>query len=389
MTTGSIHLNGKPISDIRRVACISTSRADAGIYRPLMRALIDSGYETLCLAGGTHLDPAYGGTIDQLEAIEGLRVVRVAHSTGDGTPKGVAAAAGEAMAAFGRALDDTRPELAFALGDRLEMLAAVLSASVARVPVAHLHGGERTTGAYDDACRDAITMMSSLHFVAAPAYAARLRSIAPDAGRVFCVGALAIDTLLQFKPLSVAATSRAIGLDMSAPTAMVLLHPETLSAIPAAEQGRIVVNALRDEDLRLLLFGVNADVGCDALGRELASFAKSRDDVVSVASADADVFHSCMAHAALMIGNSSSGVIEAASFGLPVVNVGERQGGRLRTKNVLDTPFDVAAIQSAIRRARTPAFRASLSGMPNPFGDGRAANRILRVLAGESCKMFE
>lgn len=389
MSTVSIHPNGLPLSSIRRVACISTSRADSGIYRSLWRALIDHGYDTTCLAGGTHLDSQSGRTLGDLVAVDGLRVVPVAHAVGDGTAAGVAAAAGEAMGAFGRAIDQHRPDLVFVLGDRLEMLAAGLSAAAARVPIAHLHGGERTAGAYDDRCRDAMTMMSALHFVAMPAYASRIRSMVADASHVFAVGALAIDLLTGFRPLSVEATSRAVGLDLAAPTLLVLFHPETLASISAETQGRIVAEALRRVEMQLLVFGVNADVGSDAVGRAMASISKSRGGVATMASAPPEVFHSCMAHARAMVGNSSSGIIEAPSFGLPVVNIGNRQGGRLRAKNVVDTPFDGASIVEAIRRVTTTSCRSALEGMDNPFGDGRASERICSILRGKPIAMFE
>lgn len=364
--------------------CISTSRADSGIYRPLWRALIDGGYETTCLAGGTHPDARYGRTIDDLAEVEGLRVVPVSHATGDGTAAGVAAAAGEAMAAFGRALAEAGPELVFVLGDRLEMLAAAMSATVAGIPIAHLHGGERTAGAYDDKCRDAITMLADLHFAALPEYAARIRSMGVDAERVFCVGALAIDAVRKFEPMPVESVSASVGLDLSRPTILVLLHPETLSAMPAAAQGRIVADALRGIAMQLLVFGVNADVGSDAVGAALSELCASRSSAVSIASARPAVFCSCMAHAQAMAGNSSSGIIEAASLGLPVVNIGDRQGGRVRGRNVVDVPFDVDAIVQAIREAASERFRAGLAGLVNPYGDGGAARRIIGVLRGDT-----
>ncbi|MCB9855398.1 MAG: UDP-N-acetylglucosamine 2-epimerase (hydrolyzing) [Phycisphaerales bacterium] len=389
MSIAPIHLNGVPLTAIRRVACISTSRADSGIYRSLWHALIAGGYETTCLAGGTHLSSRAGATINELRAIDGLRVVPVAHATGDGTAAGVASAAGEAMGAFARAIDAVRPELVFVLGDRLEMLAAAMSATAARVPIAHLHGGERTAGAYDDQCRDAMSMLSALHFAAMPAYASRIRSMGVDASRVFCVGALAIDAIQAHAPMSVVATSRAVGLDLSRPTLLVLFHPETLGPLSADVQGRIVADALREVDKQVLVVGVNADVGSVAVGAALASVAELRDSAVHVASVPPEVFYSCMAHAWAMVGNSSSGMIEAASFDLPVVNIGNRQGGRIRPANVVDVAFEPAAIGEAIRRVTTPSFRAGLHGISNPYGDGLASARICSILRGEPIAMFE
>lgn len=388
MTTVEIHLADKPISEIRRIACLSTSRADSGIYRPLWRLLIQNRYDVTCLAGGTHLSEKHGNTIDDLRDIDGLCIVPVAHETGDGSPAGVAAAAGDALRTFGRAIERQRPELVFVLGDRLEMLAATMSAVVAGVPIAHLHGGERTAGAYDDRYRDAITMLSDLHFAALPRYADRIRSMGVDGGRVFSVGALAVDALRAFEPMDVEATSRAVGIDLSKPTALVLFHPETLSAIPAAEQGRIVAHALRGVDLQLVIFGVNADVGCDAVASALADLIHTRGGVAAIASVPPVVFYSTMAHARLMVGNSSCGIIEASSFALPVVNIGNRQGGRARASNVIDVPFSVSSISEAVRLAAGSDSHDRLAGMANPYGDGRAAVRICNLLRGERVDLF-
>ncbi len=388
MTTDQRPSDTSILSGLRRIGFVSTSRADSGVYRSLWRALIQAGFDVACYAGGTHLDARYGSTIDDLKAVDGLRVVPVRHSTGDGSAAGVAAAAGEATIAFGRAIDNDKPELLFVLGDRLEMLAATYSAVVSRRLIGHLHGGERTAGAYDDKCRDAITMMSDLHFASLPAYADRLRSMVSDASRVFCVGSLAVDRLHAFTPLSIDETSRIVGLDMARPTLLVLLHPETLSALSAVEQAGIVVDALGGVEGQLLILGVNADVGSDAVSSALSRLCATRNDAVMMTSLPPDVFGSCMVHARAMIGNSSSGIIEAASIRLPVVNIGERQGGRVRGANVVDVAFERRAIVEGVRKATSASFRAGLAGLANPYGDGHAARRIRGILRGETIDEF-
>lgn len=388
MTTDQRPLNTSILSGLRRIGFVSTSRADSGIYRSLWHVLIQDGFDVACYAGGTHLDPRHGSTIDDLRTVDGLRVVPVSHSTGDGSAASVAAAAGEATTAFGRAIDDDKPEFLFVLGDRPEMLAATCSAVVSRRLIGHLHGGERTAGAYDDKCRDAITMMSDLHFASLPAYADRLKSMVSDASRVFCVGSLAVDRLHAFSPVSIDETSRMVGLDMARPTMLVLFHPETLSALSAAEQTDIVVDALGRVDGQLLILGVNADVGSDAISSGLSRLCATRDDAVKMASLPPDIFGSCMVHARAMIGNSSSGIIEAASVRLPVVNIGERQGGRVRGENVIDVSFDRQAIMEGVRKAMSESFRAGLAGLTNPYGDGHAARRIRGILRGETIDEF-
>lgn len=393
---------------LRRIGCVSTSRADSGILRPLLRALATEGrWDVVCLAGGTHHSDRFGRTIDELhdvaEAVSATHAphnaprageapgnrreprIKIHHlerqAVGD-APHDVATTAGRAVVVFSEALAETKPDLVIVVGDRTEMLAAALAALIHRVPICHLHGGETTLGAYDEQCRHAITKLAHVHFAALPGYAARIRTLGEEEWRIHTVGALALDGLAAFKPEPIDALSDSVKLDFAQPTTVVAYHPETLAERDAASQIGPLLAALGETDDNLLFIGVNADVGHDAIRGAVERFVARRPRARLVPSLSQHRFWSCLAHARLLVGNSSAGIIEAASFGLPAVNVGDRQAGRVRPANVIDAPTDAAGIRAAIARAQSRAFRDGLTGLVNPYGDGRAAERIVSVLRG-------
>ncbi len=366
---------------LRRIACITTSRADAGIYHPVLTALTtESAWDVTCLAGGTHLSSGFGGTIEVFSDIPQLTTVPVDHWVpGDG-PVEVAATAGRAVEQYAQALAANRPDLVFVLGDRTEMLAATLAALILAIPIAHLHGGDITEGAYDNQCRHAISKLSHVHFAALPEHAERIKSMGEESWRVHTVGAPAIDVLRDFKPSTVSELSGAVGIDFSRPTVVVVFHPETLHHWPATRQIEELLQSLHFLDANVLMIGPNADVGHNAIRDALQRFAASRENACLVTSLSQHRYWSCLSHAAVLLGNSSSGIIEAACFSLPVVNVGERQTGRMRSGNVLDVAMDRDEITAALGKAVDPTFREGLRDLANPYGDGHASERIVAAL---------
>lgn len=354
-----------------RIACISTSRADAGIYRPLLRALeIDSRFEPLLLC--SHDNP----TVDAFN----FRVVRTALNQRGDNPLDVAHATGSAVGKFAELLIQIKPDLVFVLGDRTEMLAATLAATICTIPIAHLHGGDTTRGAYDDACRHAITKLSHVHFPALKEHADALRALGESPDRIHLSGALAIDALARFRPDSIEVCSAAIGIDLRRPTLMAVFHPGTISDVPLEAQIECLIRAISASEMQVLWMDPNADVGHGSIQHAIAAFAQQRP-VIRMTSAPQDQFWSCLFHCRALVGNSSAGIIEAASLKRPAVNVGHRQEGRVRARNVIDAGFNAEEIVKAIRRAASDEFHASLSNLTNPYGDGRAAERIVSVLS--------
>ncbi len=380
-TTGSPRAPAGSPPWLRKIGWVTTSRADAGIYRPLLDRLATvKAWQVTCFAGGTHHAAQFGRTIEELTDLHAVRLVGVEHLVeGDG-PTQVAATAGRAISAFSQAFSQNEVDLLLVLGDRTEMLAAALAATIHKLPIAHLHGGDLTEGAYDDACRHAITKLAHLHFPALPQHADRILAMGEEGWRCRAVGALALDALHRFQPEPIDELGAAIGLDFAEPIIVVVFHPETLSDLSPTQQADELIAALQTLDGPMLIIGPNADVGHGPIGRALSRLVSSRPGAVLVPALSQQRYWSCLAHARVLVGNSSSGIMEAASLGLPVVNVGGRQTGRVKTPNVIDAPISRAQIAAAVRRAGEPDFRQGLTDMVNPYGDGCAAQRIVALL---------
>ncbi len=366
---------------LKKIAIVTTSRADAGIYRSLIEALAaQSIWRTFCLAGGNHYSASFGSTADAILQVKGMEIVPVEHFVEGDRPEDVARTAGQAVIEFSRALAEHSPDLVFVLGDRTEMLAAAMAAVIHRTPIAHLHGGDTTLGAYDEQCRHAITKLSHVHFPALSEHARRIELMGEESRRIHVVGALALDGLRSFQPVSAATFSDRVGVDFSKPTIIAAFHPETMSSMPPERQVLEFLGALEPLSLNILLIGPNADVGHAAIESRMREFVKARRGRVYFPSMTQADFWNGLIHAVALVGNSSAGIIEAASFRLPVVNIGDRQGGRIRPRNVIDARLNRTSILDAIEKALAPTFRAFLGDLTNPYGDGRTAERILSVL---------
>lgn len=368
---------------MRRIAVVTGARSDYGIYLPVLRRIEASrDLALLLIAGGTHLSTRHGRTIDAIRA-DGFRIAAAIDMTpraDDGVS--MAEAMGGGLSGLARAYADLAPDLVLLLGDRFEMLSAAAAALPLRLPVAHIHGGELTEGALDDAVRHAITKLSHLHFVAAEPYARRIIGMGEEPWRVVVSGAPALDNLRDLPLLPRGDLERTCGLPAGRPFLLVTYHPVTLEHERAAERTDAVLRALDHVGLPAVVTYPNADMGSAAIIERLEAFATARPGLARlVPNLGTQAYFSTMAHAAAMVGNSSSGIIEAASFRLPVVNIGDRQHGRVRAANVVDCGPEPEAIAAAIAKAIAPEFRETLRALCNPYGDGHAAARIVQTLA--------
>jgi UDP-N-acetylglucosamine 2-epimerase (non-hydrolysing) len=365
----------------RAIGVVTVARSDYGHLLPLLEALRAApDVELAVYVAGSHLVARLGRTADLVEADGWPVTARIDMGIDDDTPAVVAAATGRGMMGFAGAFARRRPDLLVVLGDRYEMLSAALAALPFALPVAHLHGGEVTEGAIDEQIRHAITKLAHLHFVAAEPYAARVRQLGEEAWRVHCCGAPGLDRLHGRATLTREALGARLGRPLGRPTLLVTFHPETLAAGDVPRQAEELTAALEKVEGHVVATAPGADVAARAIATALDRLAARRPATHLVATLGDDVYCSLLREADVMVGNSSSGLVEAPTFELPVVNVGERQRGRLRAANVLDVAADREAIAAAVRRALEPEFRRSLTGMVNPYGDGRAAPRIARVL---------
>lgn len=370
---------------MRRICVITTSRADYGILYWLLREINeDPQLELLLVVSGSHLAPEFGYTARQI-ADDGFSPSAIIEMLlASDTAVAAAKSTGLGLISFADALERLSPELVVLLGDRYELFSFAVPAVLSRVPIAHVHGGETTEGALDNAVRHAITKLASIHFPATESYRRRILQMGEDPARVFACGAPGIDSMYRTEILDRQETTKVLGFELDGTVALVTFHPATLESEKPLTQLRRVLEAVESTGTRAIFTKSNADEHGRSLNLEIESFCERNPSRFRVYdSLGLTAYFSCMKHCSLMIGNSSSGLIEAPSLGLPVVNVGDRQKGRVRAKNVIDVPCSTDAIRAGIEKACSPDFRDSLVDMHNPydpFGDGQASVRIKEVL---------
>lgn len=366
----------------RRICVITGSRAEYGLLRWVMQGIADDDALTLqVVATAMHLAPEFGLTWREIEA-DGFVIDRkVEMLLSSDTAVGVAKSMGVGLIGFADVLHELAPELVVVLGDRYETLAAVAAALVARIPVAHLHGGERTEGAFDESLRHAITKMSHLHFVAADEYRRRVIQLGENPAHVFDVGGLGIDNIKMLDLLDREALEASLDFRFGEKNLLVTFHPATLDAQSAPEQMRELFAALDALDDTHLIFTLpNADTSGRELIAMIESWVAERPHARAYPSLGQLRYLSCVAQMDGVVGNSSSGLLEVPSFHKGTVNIGDRQRGRLKAASVIDCAPRRAAIGAAIERLYSPAFQATLAAVHNPYGDGGASARIVEVL---------
>lgn len=365
----------------RIIGVVSVSRSDYGHLVPVLEAIRAApDLDLRLLVAGMHLSDDFGRTVDAIEADGWPVAERIAMLEPGDTPEAVAASIGRGVAGFARAYARQRLDLLVVLGDRFEMLAAAVAALPFALPVAHIHGGEVSEGAMDNQIRHAITKLAHLHFASAPEHARRIGAMGEEAWRIHTVGAPGLDRLRTVALLSRDELAQALALPAGGPWLLVTFHPVTLEYGGTAAHVDELLAALDKVEGTLIVTYPNADTASRTIIQRIQDFA-ARSPRVRIAQSLGDpLYLSLLKHVDVMIGNSSSGLIEAPSFGLPVVNVGDRQRGRLRGTNVIDVGSSREEIVKGIEAALAPTFRRALAGVPNPYGDGCAARRIVEVL---------
>ena len=364
----------------RTICVVTGSRADYGLLVWPMREIEKTPGLKLCVAAtGMHLSHEFGHTVDRIRDDGFSIAAEIETLTSSDTGVGTAKAIALGVIGFADAFSRIRPDLVMALGDRFETLAAAEAAMVMRIPIAHLCGGDVTEGALDDAMRHAITKMASLHFVTNAEAERRVWQLGEPRDRVFNVGSSGIDTIRHIEPLPRAALEADLGISFARRTVLVTFHPETLGARPATDDFDALLaalDALGGDTTRIFTLA-NADPEGRAVNRHLRDYVAGRADSVAVASLGQQRYLSLMGEVDLVIGNSSSGLYEAPSFGVPTVDIGDRQKGRLRAASVFHAPAEPqaigAAIAAALKRGKQPTV--------NPYGDGHASEKIVKVLA--------
>lgn len=369
----------------RRICVVTGTRADYGLLRWAMQEIqADPRLELVTIATAMHLVRDFGDTARAIEA-DGFTIdARVDMLLATDTPLAMAKSTGLGVIGLAETFDRLQPDWVLIPGDRIEALAAAQAAMLLGIPVAHLHGGEVSVGSLDDSIRHAVTKMASLHLAAAEPYRRRIIQLGERPGSVLNVGAPGLEAMQRLDLLDRLALEQSLGRALPAPLLLMTFHPETRGGGDAAEAvGQVVEAALQVPDAHLLITRANADAGGRAINAALDRLAASQPDRITlVASLGQQRYFSALAIADAVVGNSSSGLIEAPSAGTPSVNIGGRQDGRLRAPSVIDCPLEPAAITAAVRRALGADMQACATRRENPYGaPGPIGRRIADALA--------
>ena len=365
----------------RTIGIVTVSRSDYGHLIPVLREIRAApDLRLLLFVAGAHLSPRFGRTVDLVEGDGWPITASIDMLDADDSPAGIAASTARGVDGFARAFARHRPDVLVLLGDRFEMLAAAVAALPLVVPVAHIHGGEQSEGAIDNQIRHAITKLAHVHLASAEPHARRIARMGEEPWRIHTTGAPGLDRIRPNELLSRGEVASSLGLPEAGPWLVVTFHPVTLEYRDTERHIDELLAALDKLEASLILTYPGADTAGRAIIDRIEEFAGRHPNVKLVTSLGDRLYLSLLEHADAMAGNSSSGLIEAPSFGLPAVNIGSRQAGRLRGANVIDVEPERDDIVRAIEAALAPGLRERLRAMPNPYGDGRAAPRIVKVL---------
>lgn len=367
----------------RNVCVVTGTRADYGLLRWVMEGIRSSDDLSLqVIATGMHLSPAFGLTYRAIEA-DGFHIDRkVEMLLGSDTPVSISKSVGLGVIGMADALESLQPDLLLVLGDRFEIFSAAVAATMQRIPIAHLHGGETTAGAIDEAIRHSLTKMSHLHFVAAEPYARRVRQLGESAASVFVVGGLGVDTLCRTPLMSRAELEASINFRFGAKNLIVTFHPATLDPDAAEGQMKQLLDVLAEQsDTHIIFTMPNADMESRAIANLIEKFTASHPRTTKAfVSLGQRRYLSCLQFVDGMVGNSSSGLTEMPTFRKGTINIGDRQSGRIAADSVISCRATSDDIRDSLQRLFSAEFQGRLTTVQNPYGQGGASDAIIRVL---------
>ena len=369
---------------MKKTICVVTAtRAEYGLLKPLIFKLKEDKDIDLKLAvTGMHLSPEFGLTYkeiinDNIEIDEKIEIL-MSSDTNVGVCKSMAMA----MMSFSEYFNRIKPDMLIILGDRYEIFSIASVATVLNIPIAHLHGGELTEGAYDDAFRHSITKMSYLHFTSCEEYRKRVIQLGENPNRVFNVGAIGLDNVKNSKLLTLKELEESLNFKLDSPYAVVTFHPETLGNIKASEQCKNLLEALDYfKNMKFIITKANGDNGGREINKIIDEFSeKNKDRIIVVHSLGSIRYLSALKYSTMVIGNSSSGIIEAPFFKIPTINIGDRQKGRIQGKSIINCISDKNSIINAINTALSKEFKEKIKNIENLYGNGDTSLKILNKL---------
>lgn len=375
---------------LKEIAVITATRAEYGLLKPVILALQASpAFRVSVLVTGAHLSETFGYTVREIEQDQIPIAARIPILSDSDSPRGVSQTMSNALLGFSAYFEAHRPDAVMVLGDRYEILAVCCAAMNARIPILHLHGGETTQGAIDEAIRHSITKMSFLHFTSNAQHRKRVIQLGEQPDRVFDVGAPGVENALHLPLLTREALAQSIGFPLKRSYAIVTFHPVTLENASPEQQLSELFAAMDTFDLDYIITKSNADAGGQAINRAIDAYAKMRSNVAAFDSLGLVRYLSAVKYSAAVIGNSSSGIIEAPSFGVPTVNIGDRQKGRMQAQSIIQCEPEKADICRAMTLALSKPFREKAAHARNPYGDGNTSQKIVSILEREFSKEID
>lgn len=364
------------------ISIITGTRAEYSLLKPLYEKLTRfDDFDVRLAVTGSHLSSEFGMTYKEIEE-DGLIIDEKIQILSDSdTPEAITKSMGVALIEFGAYFSKLKPDIVILLGDRYEALAIASAATLLRIPIAHLHGGEITEGAIDDAFRHAITKLSYLHFTSTEAYRKRVIQLGEAPSRVYAVGALGIENIKNLSLLSKSQLEDALQFSLEKPYCVVTFHPVTLEDNQAKEQVLALLDACESrKDLAFVFTKANADTDGRLINQTIQSYVERNNHFLLVDSLGSKKFLSALKYAKMVIGNSSSGIIEAPSFSIPTINIGDRQRGRIQSKSIINCKPEKQSILEAMKLAESDAFLTTIRHTINPYGDGNTSEKIVNII---------
>ncbi|SFR58047.1 MULTISPECIES: UDP-N-acetylglucosamine 2-epimerase [Maribacter] len=374
---------------MRNIAVVTGTRAEYGLLKPLLYAIKETeGFKLQLLVTGMHLMSEFGNTYQQIEK-DGFEIdAKVEDGLEGDDALAISSAVGRAVIGFAEAYNRLEPNLIVVLGDRSEILAAVTAAIIANIPVAHIHGGETTEGAYDEFIRHAITKMSHLHFASCEIYRKRIIQLGENPTTVFNVGAIGIDSIKKLELLSIDEFEKAINYKLNKTNVLITFHPVTLEDDTAEYQFQELIDALDIlSEVTLIFTKPNSDKGGASIVKIIDNYVtRNPNKAISFNSLGQLRYLSALQYVDFVIGNSSSGILEVPIFKKPTINIGDRQKGREMTKSIINCKPNKKDIFQAIQKALNAQFNIEIQNQSNPYGNGTATNQIMDVLVRSHLK---
>lgn len=367
---------------MKKIVILTATRAEYGLLKPIMTKLLeDPYYDTRIAVTGMHLSPEFGMTVREIESDQLPVDKKIEIVLSSDTPAAISKSMGLALISFSEYFEECNPDAVMVLGDRYETLAVCCAAVNARIPIFHLHGGETTEGAIDEAIRHSLTKMSYLHFTSTEVYRKRVIQMGESPDRVFHVGAMGVENALNTQCMSVAELEDSIGFALGERYAVGTFHPVTLETATAGKQAEELLSALdQHKEIRYLFTGANSDTDGRSINRILKEYARRNDNFCLVDSLGMRRYLSALKNSLFVIGNSSSGLMEAPSFHIPTINIGDRQRGRISGETVISCEPERHAIEEAIHKAMDASFREAIKKAENPYGDGHTSEKIIKIM---------